>query len=156
MLHLEKTFAILQVAHMASDLRRNLRSCGCKITEPRRLVLEALDEATGPLSPYDIQKLLRTKGKLLNVVTIYRVLSLFCSLNLSHKLSQGGFVKCTLGDQVGCHRFTICRHCGGLQEFSSPDLCRQEQKIAWDLGFHSEQHLSETLGLCARCYGSGL
>ena len=138
---------------MVQDSVWILRSQGYKATKPRRQVLEALEGAQEPLSPYDIQKLLRKQDKYLNHVTIYRILDLFCSLNLAHKvLSSGGFVKCDLGSEGGCHRFMVCHSCGALQEFADEGLCREENEFAQDYGFHTEYHLSEFSGLCSNCY----
>jgi Fe2+ or Zn2+ uptake regulation protein len=138
---------------MVQDSIQVLQAHGYKITRPRRQVLEILEEAQKPLSPYDIQRLLRQQGKHLNHVTIYRILDLFCSLNLAHKLlSTGGFVKCSLGDKKGCHRFLICRRCGTLQEFADEGLCREENELAKNFGFHTKHHLSESSGLCSNCY----
>jgi len=129
-----------------------LQSLGYKVTQPRRQVLEVLSKAQRPLSPYDIQRRLRQQGKRLNHVTIYRTLDLFCSLNLAHKLlSTGGFVKCTLGNKEGCHRFMVCQCCGAIQEFADKGLCQEENEFARNLGFHTEHHLSEFSGLCSRC-----
>jgi Fur family zinc uptake transcriptional regulator len=115
-------------------------------------VLEALEGALRPLSPYDIQKLLRKQGKYLNHVTIYRILDLLCRLNLAHKvLSSGGFVKCNLDAIEGCHRFMVCQHCGAIQEFADKGLCQEENEFARNLGFRTEYHLSEFSGLCSRC-----
>ena len=139
---------------MVQDSIQILQAQGYKVTNPRRQVLEVLEKAEKPISPYDIQRLLKEKGKYLNHVTIYRILDLFCSLNLAHKvLSSGGFVKCSLGDKKGCHRFVVCRRCGAIQEFADKELCRGEDKFAQNLGFHTEYHLSESSGLCANCYG---
>jgi Fe2+ or Zn2+ uptake regulation protein len=134
---------------------RILQTRGYKVTKPRKQVLEILDEAQKPLSPYDIQRFLRQKGKYLNHVTIYRILDLFCRLNLAHKvLSSGGFVKCSLGTVEGCHRFMVCRQCGAIQEFADEELCRDENEFAQKFGFHTEYHFSEFSGLCASCYRS--
>jgi len=129
-----------------------LRNQGYKITRPRKQVLEALEHTETPLSPYEIQKLLHEEGKHLDHVTIYRILDLFCALNLVHRVwSLGGFVKCTLGDEEGCHRYMICRNCGALQEFADKALCERENKVAERLGFHAEHHASEFSGLCSHC-----
>jgi len=137
------------------DSIRFLQAQGYKTTKPRRQVLEILEETQKPLSPYDIQRLLQKQGKHLNHVTIYRILDLFCSLSLAHKvLSGGGFIKCNLGHKEGCHRFVICRRCGFIQEFAARELCHEESKCARDLAFHTEYHLSESSGLCSRCYKS--
>ena len=132
---------------------RTLRTRGYKVTKPRRQVLKALARAEGPISPYDIQEILCQEGEHLNHVTIYRVLDLFCMLNLAHKvLSMGGFVGCTLGETEGCHRFMVCRKCGALREFADKALCQKENVIAQDLGFYTEQHLSEFFGVCSKCW----
>jgi len=131
---------------------RVLRAKGYKVTQPRRQVLKVLAEAEKPVSPYDIQKILQEKGQHLNHVTIYRILDLFCLLDLAHRiLLLGGFVKCTLGDKEGCHRFMVCRHCGGLQEFADKALCEEEDEIAQDSGFRAEHHFSEFFGVCSKC-----
>jgi Fe2+ or Zn2+ uptake regulation protein len=135
------------------DSIRVLRDRGYKATKTRKLVLEVLEETEKPLSPYDIQRILRTRGTYQNHVTIYRILDLLCRLNLAHKmLSGGGFVKCSLDAAEGCHRFMICHDCGAIQEFADEGLCRGENEFARNLGFHTEHHLSEFSGLCSHCH----
>ena len=130
-----------------------LRANGYKVTQPRKQVLKVLEQVQEPVSPYDIQKILEANGEHLNHVTIYRILDLFCLLNLAHRvLLSGGFVKCNLGEKEGCHRFMVCRQCGGLKEFADKTLCEEEDEIAQDSGFHAEQHYSEFFGLCSDCH----
>jgi Fe2+ or Zn2+ uptake regulation protein len=118
-------------------------------------VLKVLDEEQRPVSPYEIQEILQQKGEHLNHVTIYRVLELLCSLNLVHKvLLVGGFVKCTLGEGEGCHRFVVCRQCGTLREYADKTLCEEESAIAQEFGFRAEQHFSEFAGICSECVAS--
>jgi Fur family zinc uptake transcriptional regulator len=138
---------------MVKDSIRFLHAQGYKTTKPRKLVLEVLEEMEKPISPYDIQGILRARGKYLNHVTIYRILDLLCSLNLAHKmLSSGGFVKCSLDSIEGCHRFMVCQNCGAIQEFTDRGLCQDENNFAQNFGFHTEHHLSEFSGLCFQCY----
>jgi Fur family zinc uptake transcriptional regulator len=138
-----------------SELQRAiqvLRANGYKVTQPRKQVLRVLEGAQKPVSPYDIQEILRKQGEHLNHVTIYRILDLFCDLHLAHKvLLLNGFVRCGLGEKEGCHRFMVCRECGALREFADKALCEEENEIAQDLGFHSEQHFSEVSGVCEKC-----
>ena len=134
---------------------RVLRNRGYRVTEPRKRVLRVLAEVQRPVSPYEIQEILKRKGQYLNHVTIYRVLDLFCSLNLAHKvLLVGGFVKCTLGEEGGCHRFVVCRQCGTLREYADKTLCEEENAIAQEFGFRAEQHFSEFSGICSECVAS--
>jgi len=129
-----------------------LRSRGYRVTGPRKQVLKVLAGVQEPVSPYEIQKILEGNGQHLNHVTIYRILDLFCDLNLAHKvLLLNGFVRCGLGEKEGCHRFMVCRECGALKEFADKALCEEENEIAQDLGFHTEQHFSEFSGICSDC-----
>ncbi len=117
------------------------------------MVLMALEQAENPLSPYEIQRLLQEEGKHLDPVTIYRILDLFCSLNLVHRVwSRGGFVRCTLGDEGGCHRYMVCRNCGDLQEFADKLLCHTEDEVTEKFGFYTEYHITEFSGLCSHCH----
>jgi len=129
-----------------------LRDGGYKVTNPRKQVLEAIEKAEGPMSPYDIGKMTEEEGKHLDQVTIYRVINLLCSLNLVHKVfSRGGYVRCDLLEEKGCHRFLVCRGCGNLQEFRNEALCNQENQIAQKMGFQAEHHVTESSGLCRDC-----
>ncbi len=138
---------------MVQDSIRILQTKGYKTTKQRKLVLQVLEETEKPISPYDIQGILSARGKYLNHVTIYRILDLFCSLNLAHKmLSSGRFIKCNLESTEGCHRFMVCQQCGAIREFADKELCQEENDFARSYGFHTEHHLSEFSGLCSRCY----
>ena len=102
---------------------QTLRASGYKVTRPRKQVLRVLDQAQEPVSPYEIQKIIEANDEHLNHVTIYRILDLFCQLNLAHKVFLlNGFVKCSLGKKEGCHRFMVCRECGALREFADEAL----------------------------------
>jgi Fe2+ or Zn2+ uptake regulation protein len=138
---------------VVQDSIQTLQARGYKATKPRKLVLEVLEENERPLSPYDMQGILRARGKYLNHVTIYRILDLLCRLSLAHKvLSRGGFVKCSLDTAEGCHRFMVCQDCGAIQEFADEGLCQEENAFARNLGFRTEHHLSEFSGFCSRCH----
>jgi Fe2+ or Zn2+ uptake regulation protein len=131
---------------------RALRDGGYKVTKPRKQVLEAIEKAAGPMSPYDIGRAMEGQGEHLDQVTIYRVINLLCSLNLVHKVfSRGGYVRCDLLEEEGCHRFLVCRGCGNLQEFRNEALCNQENQIAQKMGFQAEHHVTESSGLCKDC-----
>lgn len=129
-----------------------LRARGHRITPPRKAVLEALDGADRPMSPYELQKLLESRGRRLDHVTIYRTLELLSANNLAHRVtSLGGFVRCSLDDEEACHRYMVCRLCGTFNEFSDGALCEKEEEVVRGFGFHTEQHVAESVGLCPNC-----
>lgn len=131
-----------------------LRARGHRITQSRRAVLEVLERADRPLSPYQMQKLLRQEGRRQDHVTIYRTLDLLCAHNLAHRVpSSGGFVRCSLDDEEACHRYMICLRCGTFLEFADEALCQKEDEAVRSFGFQAERHVAESLGLCADCHG---
>jgi len=130
-----------------------LKRHGYKITAPRKTVISVLGSTKMPLSPYDIQKSLQAEGQNLNHVTIYRVLELLCSLGLAHRvITAGGYMRCTLGNKKGCHRYMLCRVCGLVTEFADESLCEKEDEVAKQLGFYTEHHIAEFMGLCSSCH----
>ncbi|MBI2858104.1 MAG: transcriptional repressor [Chloroflexi bacterium] len=139
-------------ARFVRQALKALRAAGYRITRPRRLVLAALGQGNGPMSPYDLQKALDESGEKLDHVTIYRTVELLQRLNLAHKvLSVGGYARCTLNNEEGCHGYLVCRGCGKLQEFADASLCRREDELAERMGFRAERHLTEFSGLCSVC-----
>ncbi len=110
------------------DSIRILQTQGYKATKPRRLVLDVLEKTEKPLSPYDIQDVLHTRGKYLNHVTIYRILSLLCSLKRIRSVLLRVFLPC----RYVAHK-TAPRHCGTCAPGCGSDhwLRRQRCVSGW-------------------------
>lgn len=124
---------------------------GFKITTPRKQVLEALTSLDKPVSPYEIQKVIPGKAQL-NHVTIYRILEMLRELHLVHKVANGGFIKCIVPEEKGCHHFLVCNSCGLTKEFVEeshhhhvhlPKSLENEFKVT--------NHTYELSGLCKKC-----
>jgi Fur family zinc uptake transcriptional regulator len=129
---------------------QKLKEKGYKITGPRVAVMEAVEAAKTPLSPYDIQQRL-PKNVPVNVVTIYRVLDLLQELGLVHRLhTKEGYVRCFYEHEKGCHFFAVCEKCGQYREFIQSS-CKIENIIPKDLPFVNLKHMSEISGICKQC-----
>jgi Fur family zinc uptake transcriptional regulator len=127
-----------------------LEQNGYKITTPRKQVLELIQKASSPLSPYDLQKML-SKEEALNPVTIYRVLELFVKLHLVHKVASGGFVKCSIPTEEGCHHFVVCNSCGTTKEFAEDQGCHFHLPTSIAKDFTVTSHTYEIAGICKKC-----
>lgn len=128
-----------------------LKEQGYKITGPRVAVLNVLETAKQPLSPYDIEERL-PENLPVNVVTIYRVLDLFESLGIVHRImTKHGYVRCDFEEAPGCHHFAICDRCEGVNEFVQKKECDTEAHIPSQFHFKSSQHFAEITGLCQSC-----
>jgi hypothetical protein len=137
MLHLD--FPNVYNTAVVQESIRILQAQGYKATRPRKLVLEVLEEIERPLSPYDIQEILRARGKHLNHVTIYRILDLLCQAQSS---PQSAIQRWICQVQLGCYeRAAIgswsATTAESFREFADKELCQEENEFALSLGFHT-------------------
>lgn len=140
-----------------------LKSRGFRQTKPRRLVLDALETAEAPLSPYEIAERIKEGGEKGDVVSVYRILTTLEQNDLVHRvMSSGKFHKCQLAPEHDCqrpqlqhcHHTMICRACGRIEEVHCPGMDLIEQAMAAQSGFLIEHHSLEFTGLCADCKGA--
>lgn len=137
-----------------------LKSRGYRQTRPRRLVLDALERATVPLSPYEIAERIRETGEKGDVVSIYRILQTLEENDLAHRvLTSGKYRKCHLAPEDDCHRHQlqhchhnmVCRQCGRIEEVHCPGMDLIEQALGAQSRFQIEAHALEFSGLCETC-----
>lgn len=130
-----------------------LRERGFRITRGRRLVLDALERAERPLSPYALHDLLAGRGEEVDTVSIYRTLETLENNGLAHRVAfSGGYLPCRLESEAGsCHHHLICRACGLVEEVHCPGMTAVEQGAAAESSFRIERHLVEFVGLCPAC-----
>ena len=137
---------------MSKDIPALLRRFNLRVTQPRCLVLQVLVKTKKPLSHSDIHVKLKRANASISIVTVYRILEAFEAVKLVHRhMSSGGVVLCSLQDQKGHHVMLSCESCGKVEERCDTALCEHEDRIAAHAGFTPKTHLSEVIGLCARC-----
>jgi len=122
-----------------------------KLTAPRILIMELLERSDVPQNAYGIAKSLNKK---IDVVSVYRTLSLFKKLNLIHEVSGGKFIACRKFDctnSAHCHHQFVCTSCHKTEEIHVNDksfikkLARMFPKLS--INSHSFQFG----GLCEKC-----
>jgi Fe2+ or Zn2+ uptake regulation protein len=142
---------------MALDI---LKQRGYRQTKPRMLVLQTLDLADVPLSPYEIADRIKDQGEKGDVVSVYRILQALEENDLVHRvLTTGKYRKCQLAPEHECHRHQtqhchhnlVCRACGRIEEVHCPGMDLIEQVLAAQSSFQIEAHALEFTGLCALC-----
>ena len=142
---------------MALDI---LKQRGYRQTKPRLLVLQTLDQADVPLSPYEIADRIKEQGEKGDVVSVYRILQALEENDLVHRvLTTGKYRKCHLAPEHECHRHQtqhchhnlVCRSCGRIEEVHCPGMDLIEQLLAAQSAFQIESHALEFTGLCAGC-----
>ena len=119
----------------------NLRNAGLKVTQPRKLILELLDETGNKhVTADDIYRVLIQAGEDIGLATVYRVLNQFEAAGLVVKHNfEGGQAYYEL-DSGGHHDHMVCVETGKVIEFSNPEIERLQAEIAAKHGYNIEDH----------------
>lgn len=135
-----------------TEWEQSLTDAGCRITAPRRAVMQVLQEARVPLLPQDILAQGRREHSKLGLVTVYRTLALLEQLNLVRRVHRKDGCHCYLLASPGHRHALICQGCGEAVEFPGEDdistlIARVEAKTGYQVG----DHLLQLFGLCPDC-----
>ena len=119
----------------------NLRKAGLKVTQPRKLILELLDEAGNKhVTADDIYRVLIQAGQDIGLATVYRVLNQFEAAGLVVKHNfEGGQAYYEL-DSGAHHDHMVCVETGKVIEFSNPEIERLQAEIAAEHGYEIVDH----------------
>ena len=119
----------------------NLRKAGLKVTQPRKRILELLDEAGNKhLTADDIYRELMQAGEDVGLATVYRVLNQFeqAGLVVKHNFEGGqAYYELDSGDH---HDHMVCVETGKVIEFSNAEIERLQAEIAEQHGYEIEDH----------------
>jgi len=119
----------------------NLRKAGLKVTQPRKRILELLDEAGNKhVTADDIYRVLIKAGEDIGLATVYRVLNQFEAAGLVVKHNfEGGQAYYEL-DSGSHHDHMVCVETGKVIEFSNSDIERLQSEIAAEHGYDIQDH----------------
>lgn len=119
----------------------NLRKAGLKVTQPRKLILQLLDEAGNKhVTADDIYRVLIQAGEDIGLATVYRVLNQFEAAGLVVKHNfEGGQAYYEL-DSGEHHDHMVCVETGKVIEFSNSEIERLQAEIAAERGYDIEDH----------------
>lgn len=132
--------------------RSFLMSQGLRITPQRRTILEAFEEAAGPVQCEELLQVAQKMEPELGLSTVYRTMKLLVQAGIAFGIHQGDGVflhtpACTCGRNITMR----CTRCGAIISACCPDVAHQlEQAFAWSGCTLTSQHHSLT-GLCAQC-----
>ena len=119
----------------------NLRKAGLKVTQPRKLILELLDETSNKhVTADDIYRVLIQAGEDIGLATVYRVLNQFEAAGLVVKHNfEGGQAYYELDSGIH-HDHMVCVETGKVIEFSNVEIERLQAEIAAKHGYDIVDH----------------
>ena len=140
---------------------REFRGGGYRITIPRQVILQVLDESKKHLSAEDIFLRVHQIYPNIGLTTVYRTLELLVSMGLVFKLDFGdgrARYELTRGDgSMSHHHHLICTNCGRIidyAEFVEEELeliNKTRQELEKKYGFEIRNHTLQFYGLCNKC-----
>lgn len=130
-----------------------IRNSGGRITATKIAIIETLNNAKTPLTPYQIADKINKNGKQIDVVTAYRILEIFLELGLTHK-GDKGFVRCfhhECTESKHCHHLFICKKCSNVEEIHLDDQDFLNNISTKFRELLIESHNFQFFGLCKKC-----
>ena len=119
----------------------NLRKVGLKVTQPRKRILELLEEAGNKhVTADDIYRVLMKADEDVGLATVYRVLNQFeaAGLVVKHNFEGGqAYYELDSGDH---HDHMVCVETGKVIEFSNSEIERLQAEIAAEHGYEIQDH----------------
>lgn len=119
----------------------DLRKVGLKVTQPRKRILELLEEAgTKHMTADDIYRELMQQGDDLGLATVYRVLHQFEAAGLVVKHNfEGGQAYYEL-DSGQHHDHMVCVETGKVTEFVNAEIEKLQARIVAEHGYEIVDH----------------
>jgi Fur family ferric uptake transcriptional regulator len=119
----------------------------------RDRIIEVLSEQECAITPTEIEKVLRARGRPIARASIYRVLDLLVDRGLAERVITGqGEARVEPVEPSGHHHHHLyCGQCGRLVAFDDPGLERAIDRVSDRLGVTVDGHEILLRGACERC-----
>lgn len=138
-----------------------LRKCGCRMTQPRQIIINYLSQYKEHLNVEEIYFELHKKYKNIGLTTIYRTLELLVKNGILNKFDIGdGRARYELSCEYPSkehHHHLICIKCGKIINYSDfindeiKLVNKIESKLSKKHNFKILNHIIQFQGLCEKC-----
>ena len=139
----------------------HFKGWGYRITVPRKIILQVLNEAEKHLSAEDIYFRAYQIYPAVGLTTVYRTLDLLTKNGLVIKIESGdGRARYELTNRyegINCHQHLVCTHCNAFfdyHDFSQEEIeimRKMKQKLLEKYGFKVKSCILQFHGECQNC-----
>ena len=137
------------------------KGCGYRITIPRQIILQVLDESKEHLSAEDIYLKVHNIYPAIGLTTVYRTLDLLVNMGVVSRFDFGdgrGRYELTGGEKEQIHHHhLICTKCGRVIDYTDfvdeelGLLKKTEKELSKKYNFEITNHTIQFYGLCNDC-----
>jgi Fur family ferric uptake transcriptional regulator len=129
-----------------------LRQMNCKMTGPRKTIIERFIKLTSHISPEEFYLLLKKDFPTIGRATVYRTLKLLTKSGLAESLSlDDGITRFEIKYNRPHHDHLRCVKCGKIEEFTNETIEELQNKIIQKHRFSPMWHKLEIYGACEKC-----
>ena len=138
---------------MKEGLNEGLRAAGHRLTRTRRAVLSVLQRTKYPLSASELFDRLQKAKVSIDLVTVYRTLTVLKELGLVSQLElyREGQFRYEVLEGREHHHHIRCQGCGRIVDLLLCPLKKLTSLIEKETRFIVDDHTLEFSGLCPRC-----
>lgn len=128
-----------------------LEKSGCRITAPRRTIIEILLNTPRALEPVEIYDIGRQLYPGIGLVTIYRTLDKLEELGLVQRVHRDDGCHMVMKAAVGHQHYLVCTQCGATTLFKGDNMDPLIARVEETTGFCIQDHWLQLLGVCPAC-----
>ena len=128
-----------------------LHKSGCRLTAPRRAVVETLIESVHALTPVEVYDAARKGCPGLGLVSVYRTLEILEELGLVQRVHETRGCQAFIRKGKGHQHLIVCTQCGKADLFEGDQLESLFNAVSKRTGFQIESHWLQIFGLCKTC-----
>lgn len=136
-----------QLQHWIEILEEN----GCRITSPRRVIIEILLNSPRALEPTEIYDLGREINPGIGLVTVYRTLEKLEELGLIQRIHHEDGCHMVMPAVEGHQHYLVCTACGKTTVFRGDDLGALFSRVETNTGYQVNDHWLQLFGTCPDC-----
>lgn len=138
------------MSHQTIDYANLMRERGFRVTPQRQMILDAICEGGGHLTPDAIYERVHVKAPAVNRATVYRTVTFLNDLRLITEMHVGGKTYYEIAGNDP-HHHLICRTCGMVEQIGHDTVDSLFRKIEREQGFQVETDHLALKGLCKHC-----
>ena len=140
-----------RISKTANNWESALSLSGCRITRPRRVILDILAASSRPVTPMEIFDQARTVMPNIGLVTVYRTVEKLEELKLIDRVHHLGQCQTVFRGTHGHQHLLVCTRCGSSAYFEGLEAENQFADIGKRHGYQVTGHWLQLSGLCQEC-----
>lgn len=135
----------------SSQLLKELKEKGFRLTRVRKALVEEMDLARKPLSVAELKTLLGRRGLCPHKTSVYRALNTLLAEGIVKKISFGEVQSRYELAGMKHHHHAICEKCGEIEDVDCAAGISEIEKALQAQHFQVSCHSVEFFGLCKEC-----